>query len=272
MADQPGTGFDRALFVATLRARRLGHALIVRDATGSTNDDAFDALCDGAGDGVVVVADAQTKGRGRAGRTWTHAPGRALALSTALHLGCDVRQAGLVPLAAGLAAATAAARCGVQHARLKWPNDVLVHGRKLAGVLCELRRAPQGGDVVVIGVGVNVRTRRDEFPAELQGTATSVALERGDDAVGVEDVAARLLEALEPLWEQLQEGDRAAIRDAWSARAAFWGESVTVRAPGGDVTGVAQRLDDDGGLVLRLESGIERVMIAGDVEPAECRA
>lgn len=272
MADALGTGFDRTRFVGALRARRLGHTLIVRESTGSTNDDAFDALCAGQGDGVVVVADAQTQGRGRAGRTWTHAPGRALAMSVALHLGCDVRQAGLIPLAVGVAAATAVAQCGVSAARLKWPNDVLARGRKLAGVLCELRRAPQGGDVVVIGVGVNVRTRAQDFPVGLRDTATSVAIERGDDAIGVEEVAARLLEALEPLWEQLQEGDRAAIRDAWSARAAFWGESVTVRAPGGAVTGVAQRLDEDGGLVLRLESGVERVIVAGDVEPTECRA
>lgn len=268
MADLPGDGFDRARFGAQLATRRLGRALVVRASTPSTNDDAFDALCAGQGDGVVVVADAQTRGRGRAGRTWEHAPGRALALSVALHLGCDVRQAGLIPLSAGVAAATAIARCGVEHARLKWPNDVLAHGRKLAGVLCEMRRAPAGGDVVVIGVGVNVRTQAEEFPEDLRTRASSIAIERGDDVVRPEDVAARLLEAFEPLWDELQEGERARIRDAWSARAAFWGETVTVRAPGGDVTGVAQRLDDDGGLVLRLESGIERVMIAGDLEPS----
>ncbi len=260
--------FDRARFAPLLATRRLGRTLIVRAETFSTNDDAFAALCAGQADGVTVIADAQTGGRGRAGRAWTHAPGRALALSVALHLGCDVRQAGVIPLAAGLAAATALAACGVD-ARLKWPNDVLANGHKLAGVLCELRRAPAGGEVVVIGVGVNVRTRPEDFPEALRSTATSVAIERADDVIRPEEVAAGWLGAFEPLWDALQEGDRAAVLDAWSRRAAFWGETVTVRAPAGTLVGVAQRLDEDGALVLRLESGAETVVLAGDVEAGE---
>lgn len=260
--------FDRARFSQQLATRRLGRTLLVRPETVSTNDDAFDALCAGQGDGVVAVAEAQTGGRGRAGRTWTHTPGRSLALSVALHLGCDVRQAGVIPLAAGLAAALAVTACGVE-ARLKWPNDVLARGRKLAGVLCEMRRAPSGGDVVVIGVGINVRQRADDFSAELRERATSVSIERGDDVIRPEDIAAHWLASFEPLWDALQEGDRVAVLDAWSRRAAFWGESVTVRAPGGTLVGVAQRLDADGALVLRLESGAETVVLAGDVEPVE---
>jgi len=256
--------FDRGSFLAGLGTRRLGRTLLVRESTGSTNDDAWDALAAGLGDGVVVVADRQTAGRGRAGRHWEHGEGLGLALSVALHLGCDVRQAGLIPLGAGLALAQAMSRLGAAP-RLKWPNDVLIGGRKLAGVLCEVRRLPQGGDAVVIGVGVNVRHALADFAPELRATATSLRL------AGVETtpeaVAAGFLEAFEPLWPELQEGDRAAVLGAWSSRAAYWGEPVTVRAPGGPVTGVAQRLDADGGLVLRLESGLEQVVLAGDLEP-----
>ncbi|MCC6350808.1 MAG: biotin--[acetyl-CoA-carboxylase] ligase [Candidatus Eisenbacteria bacterium] len=257
--------FDRAAFSAALATRRLARTLLVRAETGSTNDDAFDAVCAGVPDGVTVVADAQARGRGRAGRAWTHAPGLGLAMSFALHPGCDARQAAVVPLAAGLAVARAAGALGVR-AAIKWPNDVLARGRKLAGVLCELRRAPAGGEVVVVGVGVNVRQRAGDFPPELRGTATSFALE-GSDA-SVEAVAARVADEFEPLWTTLQEGDRSEVLDAWSERAAFWGETVTVNAPGGAITGVAQRLDCDGALVLRLESGVEAVVVAGDVEPA----
>lgn len=262
-------GFDRALFQAHLTTVRLGRTLLVRQQTGSTNDDAWDALAAGLGDGVVVVADRQESGRGRSGRHWEHGEGLGLALSLALHLGCDVRQAGLIPLGVGLALAQGAALLGARP-RLKWPNDVLLDGRKLAGVLCEVRRLPQGGEAVVIGVGVNVRHGLEDFAPELRGSATSFRL--AGIETSAEEVAAAFLAALEPLWPRLQEGDRAAVLDAWSEYAAFWGETVTVRTPSGPVTGVAQRLDREGGLVLRLESGTEFVALAGDLEvPADAR-
>lgn len=255
--------FDRARFAGRLATRRLGRALLVRAETASTNDDAWDARLAGMPDGVTVVADAQLRGRGREGRAWTQVPGLGLAMSFALHPGCDARRAGVVPLAAGLAVAQAAAALGVACA-IKWPNDVLAGGRKLAGVLCELRRAPDGGDVVVVGIGVNVRHVATDFPPGLQETATSLAM--CGSGAEVEEVAARVLNAFEPLWTELQEGDRGVVLAEWSRRAAFWGEPVTVRTPAGAVTGVAQRLDGDGGLVLRLESGAEVTVLAGDVE------
>ncbi len=261
--------FDRERFGRRLATRRLGRTLIVRAETASTNDDVAGALSDGLPDGVTAVADAQVRGRGRAGRTWTHAPGQGLALSVGLHLGCDVRQAGVIPLAAGLAAAEAVERLGGSP-RLKWPNDLLLGGRKLAGVLCELRHAAAGGETVVIGLGLNVRTRVEEFAPELRETATSLAL-AGIDAA-VEDVAAEFLNALEPRWDALQEGDRATILEAWSARGAHWGQVVTVHAPDGPRTGVALRLDPDGALVLRLESGVESRVLAGDLADAGAEA
>lgn len=262
--------FDRTRFASRLSTRRLGRTLLVRAETGSTNDDAWDALAAGAGDGTAVVADAQVRGRGRAGRTWIHVPGRALALSVGLSLGCDVREAGIVPLVAGLALAEAIGRFGLAP-RLKWPNDVQVGGRKLAGVLCESRRVPAAGDAVVIGAGVNVSQGAEEFPAELRDRATSLAL-AGAPAT-VEDVAAEFLNALEPRWDQFQEGDRATLLAAWSERAS-WGTAITVHGPGGAITGTARRLDDDGALVLRMASGAEHRVVAGDVEaaaPAEPR-
>lgn len=256
--------FDRARFTDALATRRLGRALLVRVEAASTNDDAYEALCAGMPDGVTVVAEAQPRGRGRAGRAWTQLPGRGLAMSFALHPGCDARRGGLVPLAAGLAVARAAIASGVRPA-IKWPNDVLVGGRKLAGVLCEMRRAPAGGDVVVVGVGLNVRHAAEDFPAELRPSAISLSLAGAD--VTIEVAAARVLNAFEPLWAELQEGEPAAVTGPWSELAAFWGEPVEARTPSGPVRGVAQRLEDEGGLVLRLEGGTEVTVLAGDLEP-----
>ena len=281
--------FDRARFTARLGTLRLGRALRVLEITASTNDDAWDALAGpilsmGAGDSVTVVALAQTRGRGRAGRGWTQVPGRGLALSVALRLGGDVRQAGVIPLAAGLAVLQACHALGVHAARLKWPNDVLVNGRKLAGVLCEVRGThPKEGSThpkegsgtrvknwsgaaVVIGVGLNVGHTREEFPEELRDTATSLALEGA--TASVEDAAAEFLTRLEPLWNELQNRSRAAVLAEWSRWAAHWGEWVLVRTPAGPVEGIAQRLDSDGGLVLRTSTGVETTVLAGDVSPS----
>jgi BirA family biotin operon repressor/biotin-[acetyl-CoA-carboxylase] ligase len=253
--------FDPDRFAALLRARTVGRALEVRATTPSTNDDAWAALAAGGPDGLAVVAHEQTGGRGRAGRAWAHAPGMGLALSLGLRLGPGPHAAGVIPLAAGLAVAEALGGLGAA-ARLKWPNDVLVDGRKVAGVLCEMRRLP-AGDAVVVGIGVNVRQRAADFPPELREAATSLA-EAGVDA-GLEQVAATVCDALEARLAQLRAGDRAGVLADWSARAAFWGEAVSVRGPAGDVTGVAQRIDDTGALVLRLENGAEWTAVAGDL-------
>ncbi len=272
--------FDRVRFGSRLTTRWLGRTLVARAEVGSTNDEAWDALAGDAPDGMLVVADSQTRGRGRAGRAWHTAPGKALALSVLLHQGCDRRSLGLLPLAAGLAAAQALETLGAAPA-LKWPNDVLLGGRKVAGVLCESRRiqpppghptSPPGRvvapaaarDAAVVGVGVNVAQDAGDFPPELAKTATSLAL--AGIATDRESVAAAFLNELETLWTGLQAGDRATLLAAWSARADFWGRTVTVRAPAGLLRGVARALDPDGALVLVLEDGTEAVVLAGDLE------
>jgi BirA family biotin operon repressor/biotin-[acetyl-CoA-carboxylase] ligase len=255
------TPFERARFEDRLATAFVGRVLELRDVTASTNDDAWAALAAGGPDGLAMIANEQRAGRGRAGRAWAHAPGLGLALSIGVRIGRDAPGTGLLPLAAGLAVAEALASLGAAP-RLKWPNDVLLGSRKVAGVLCELRRIG-GGDAVVIGIGVNVRQQAKDFPPELRERATSLALS-GLDA-RPEDVAAATCAAFEARLLGLRAGERARVCDAWSERAAFWGEPITVRAPGGDVTGVALRLDERGGLVLRLESGAEWTAIAGDL-------
>ena len=255
--------FDRDAFTRALTTRRVGRRLIARATVESTNDVAWDAIAEGMPDGTVVVADTQTRGRGRAGRSWHTAPGRGLALSVALHPGCDLRRHGTLPLAAGLALAEALESLGGKP-RLKWPNDLLIGDRKVSGILCESRRRAGGGDAVVIGVGVNVAQRAADFPGELAAAATSLALE--GVATTREAVAAAFLNALEPLWHAHAEGDGDAVVGLWSRRADFWGRPVSVRTPSGEVTGVARALDPDGGLVLTLASGVETTVLAGDLE------
>lgn len=236
--------------------------MLLRGETESTNDDAWDAASAGAPDGAAVIADHQTRGRGREGRAWHDAPGRGLALSVVLQSGCDRTAFATAPLVAGLALARALDAHGVD-AELKWPNDLLLGGRKLAGVLCESRRRADGSDAFVIGVGVNVTQREADFAPELRDQATSLAL--AGHTLDRETVAAGFLNAFEPLWDEHQEGDPGAALEAWRARARCWGRPVSVRTPSGTIVGDALALADDGALIVRVATGEDVRVLAGDV-------
>ena len=260
MSDGP---FDRSLFASQLSTQRLGRQLVARAETASTNDDAWDAFAQGAPDGTVVVADVQTRGRGRLGRAWHTAPGRGLAMSLLLHVGCDPDPLAALPLVAGLALVLALERLGARP-ELEWPNDVLIAGRKLAGVLCECRRSGAELEAAVVGIGVNVSQRLDEFPPELCEHATSLALQ--GHGASREEVAAATLNAFEPLWTEHTEGDPRRVIEAWSRHASFWGRPVSVHTPGGPVRGTALGLDDHGALLIEGAGGATARVLAGDVE------
>ncbi|MHB8341264.1 MAG: biotin--[acetyl-CoA-carboxylase] ligase [Mycobacteriales bacterium] len=201
----------------------------VVERTASTNADlAADARASRAAPGAVLVAEEQTAGRGRQGRSWVSPPRAGLTLSVLLAAAADP----WVPLLAGVALARVVAAAGVP-AMLKWPNDVLAGGRKVAGLLAEV----VGPDLVVIGVGLNVTTRREELPTP---GATSLALE----GANVTDRVTLLRAFLREL-----EGDR--VPADYRALCATLGRRVEVTLPGGQVaSGQAEAVDDRGRLVV----------------------
>jgi BirA family biotin operon repressor/biotin-[acetyl-CoA-carboxylase] ligase len=220
---------------------RLGRPRLHLRATTSTNDRARALAQAGAPHGTLVTAGEQSAGRGRQGRTWSAPPGRALLLSLVLR---DAPP--LLPLAAALAVAEVAGA----EARIKWPNDVLLDGRKVAGILAEGR--PREG-WVVLGIGLNVALRVDDLPAELHATAGTLGLEPGD----VEPTLARLLAALEGVLGL----DAAALLEAYGERDALRGREV--RWSGG--RGQAAGIDATGRLVVELEDGTRTALNAGEV-------
>jgi BirA family biotin operon repressor/biotin-[acetyl-CoA-carboxylase] ligase len=221
----------------------------------STQTIAFALAERGAADRTVVVADSQRAGRGRHGRPWHDEPGASLLCSILIRPRLPRPQWPLLSLVAGVAVARALRRETGIDARLKWPNDVVVDGRKLAGILLESRFT--AAPAVVIGIGINVGQR--EFPLELAASATSVRLVAGR-SVDREAILAAVLEELDAWRDRLEQEGFAPVREAWKAMSATLGGAV--RADG--VTGRAVDLDADGALVID-DGGQRHRVVAGEL-------
>jgi BirA family transcriptional regulator, biotin operon repressor / biotin---[acetyl-CoA-carboxylase] ligase len=224
-----------------VKAARLGRPRLHLRATTSTNDRARELAQAGTPHGTVVTAAQQTAGRGRQGRTWSAPPGRALLLSVVLR-----DPPALLPLAAALAVAEVAGA----DAQIKWPNDVLLDGRKVAGILAEGR--PQDG-WAVLGVGLNVALRIEDLPPQLHATAGTLGLDPAD----LEPTLDRLLDAL----ERALALDEATLLGAYRARDALRGREVTWTAGHGRAAGI----DGTGRLVVELPDGARTALSAGEV-------
>jgi BirA family biotin operon repressor/biotin-[acetyl-CoA-carboxylase] ligase len=221
----------------------------------STQALAFELAAGGADDGTVVVAASQTAGRGRRGRRWEDEPGASLLVSIVVRPSRPPREWPRLSFAAALAVADMLAEVAALPARLKWPNDVLVAGRKIAGILLESR---SGLAVVVVGIGVNLAQR--QFPAELAGRATSVALETSR-TVDREIALSALLHAFR-MWRGRLEGEGfGTLRQRWLALSDTIGRAVA----GDGWRGEAVDLDEDGALLLRSGGELHRV-VAGEIE------
>lgn len=258
-----------------LATRLVGRPLEVRETVPSTNDLVREAGRRGAPEGLAVLADAQTAGRGRLGRTWASPPGVNLYCSVLLRPEIPARFAPQVTLLAGVAVAAAALAEGVLPV-LKWPNDLLLDDLKAAGVLAELEVGPDGAvDFVVLGIGLNLNVEPDALPADVAPLATSFAAVLGRP-VDRPAFARRLLEALDAWVARFGRDGFGPVRDAWTRLSGLPGRrlSVALVAPGGAtevVTGVARGLGDDGALLLDTPAG-SRAILSGHVTVLEGRA
>ncbi len=233
--------------------------VVVLPEVASTNAEVVERARAGAAAGLVVVAEHQTRGRGRLDRTWETPARAALTFSVLLRPAVDPIGWTWLPLLAGVAVAGAVRQAGVD-AVVKWPNDVLVAERKLAGILVERVETPQG-PAVVVGIGLNVSQRADELPVEL---ATSLALEGAE--VERTMLLAGLLARFAEEYAGWEAGGVAALRAAYvSWCPTLRGQQVRAEVPGGGtVIGEGVGLSDHGGLLVRTAAGVVTVN-AGDV-------
>jgi BirA family transcriptional regulator, biotin operon repressor / biotin---[acetyl-CoA-carboxylase] ligase len=260
----PANAYENALR-PVLPVAGFGEPLRYLSVTGSTNDEALSWARAGAGEGALVVADHQTAGRGRRGRTW-HAPaGTALLFSLVLRPRLTPDHLGLLTTALGVAGAEAARSFGVD-ASVKWPNDVTVAGKKLAGVLVESRLSGRNVDAAVAGMGFNVSVSPRALPEDVAGRATSLSAELGS-APSRPQVLRAVLAALAGLYESLaSEAGRARVVARAEELSSILGSAVAVRmADGSLLTGEATGLTESGALVLQMPDG-PAVASAGEIE------
>ena len=256
---------------AGLATRWLAREIRWFDVVDSTNRVALELAREGAQHGTTVVAEGQSAGRGRLGRSFYSPPYLNLYTSVVLRprLATSEAPAWILAAASAVAEAIAATLGDPEAVEIKWPNDVLLGGRKTCGILMELGAEASRVAFLVLGIGVNLNVDREDFPEEFRALATSLASHSG---LPVDRVAfaRRLYEALERTLDACAEGGFAAVRGAFEARFRMPGRRVRVHELDGSATsGIALGIDPDGALRIRRDDGREQRVVAGDVTVAK---
>nr|WP_320116597.1 biotin--[acetyl-CoA-carboxylase] ligase [uncultured Desulfuromonas sp.] len=251
-----------------LETRSIGQRVEYFTETDSTNLRAMELAEQGAEEGTVVIADCQNGGRGRMGRRWTSPAGVNLYTSILLRPMIAPIQAAQLTFLSAVATARAFETVAGIDVQVKWPNDILVNGCKIAGLLNELSAETEGIHHVVLGIGANLNMTREQFPDDLRRPATSVVLETGRPVsrIAFAQELYRQLDALYPLYQQQ---GFVPIRLAWEALFYLQGRKVQVDCGADVFTGMVAGLAEDGALLLDLEQGGQQVIYAGDVTPID---
>ena len=259
------TTLELAPLVST---RDIGRVVHHFEAIDSTNAKAFELAQDGAFAGEAVIAETQTAGKGRRGRTWVSPPGQNLAVSVILRPDVAPQRACEITLVAAVALAETIREAGVQ-ATIKWPNDIQIDGRKVAGILTELSAEADRVAFIVLGMGVNLNSGLKDFPAEVAEIATSLSVVRGR-AVPRALFTAALFTKLEGWLDRWADEGFEPVRLAWKRLSSTIGQEVMVRSENQELHGIAEDIDAHGALLLRVGDRLERVL-AGDVEQVRTR-
>jgi BirA family biotin operon repressor/biotin-[acetyl-CoA-carboxylase] ligase len=246
-----------------LKTKILGKEVLSYRTLGSTNQLAFRLAEGGVGEGTLIVSDEQTKGRGRMGRSWHSPPGVGLWMSLILRPDLPPFKAPGLSICAGLALAQAIKTLSGMDAKIKWPNDCLVNGLKVGGILLELSAELDRIDFVIAGIGVNVNHQPADFPKKLSSSATSVRIEYGEKIPRMK-LLCLFLEKLEAIYLDFKKNGLAPQRRLIKRYSSLLGKKVSVKLGKERIEGMAEDIDDNGSLVIR--AGEEtKVIRAGEV-------
>jgi BirA family biotin operon repressor/biotin-[acetyl-CoA-carboxylase] ligase len=248
-----------------LKTTWLGKTIHHFGTLDSTNAQAYRLALNGAEEGEVVISESQEKGKGRLGRQWFSPPFLNLYLSVILRPKIPPHQASLITLMAAVATADAIRHFSGLLPLIKWPNDILLRDRKIAGLLNEIHSEIDRIHFVILGIGVNLNTDESMFSKDLRAAATSLRIEMGQ-TISRKVFLQVLLQELERWYSIFINEGSLAILKAWRSRARIKGRRVNVTSFGERLAGVAMDVDSDGALILETEPGKRRRVVAGDVE------
>jgi BirA family biotin operon repressor/biotin-[acetyl-CoA-carboxylase] ligase len=244
--------------------RVIGRDIRVFEQTTSTNDIAARLARDGIKEGVVVFAESQTHGRGRLGRQWVSPARKGLWLSILLRPNLPPQAATRVTVAAATALARAISGQTGLAPEIKWPNDILIDGKKVVGILTEMTAELDHINEVILGIGVDVNLSAAELPPDLRKTATSLKIESGQ-AVDRAGLAVAILRELDRDYGRVVRGQFEAVSAEWQQCCTTLGQEVSIRIGERVIRGRAEALDAEGALLLRTEHGRLERIVGGDV-------
>lgn len=245
----------------SLKTERFGKSIHLFDVIDSTNTFAKSIASANDAEGTIVIAESQSAGRGRQGRVWYSELGKNLTFSVIVRPRISLKFIGLISLYAGLAVVNTIRKTTPLLPECKWPNDVLVEGKKVCGILSEAVLSQGSVSYVIIGIGLNVN--QAEFPPEIRLPVTSLFLS-GRRNVDRVEVLCDLLQELETTYALLGEAQHPLLIERWSAQCTMFGKETTINQDGQLITGIARSIAEDGGLMLETNDGTTKVF-AGDV-------
>lgn len=264
LVSSPDT-IDQHELRAHLDSTRVGSQLEFIKLTGSTNTDAFRLAENGAIEGTVVLADSQTGGKGRRGRLWSSPAGVNLYCSVILRPAIMPHEAPQLTFLSAVAVARAIELTTRLTPEIKWPNDLLVSGKKVAGLLNEMSAETDGINFVILGIGVNLNMTADQFPQDLRHPATSLLLESGT-RVDRSRFTGTILNELDRLYTDFLAHGFGPVREEWQQRCNANGRQVLVNDSGTECTGGRfVGIDSDGAMLLRSDEGTMHRITCGDV-------
>ncbi|MFD0670381.1 biotin--[acetyl-CoA-carboxylase] ligase [Cohnella sp. GCM10027633] len=247
-----------------LTTNSFGRNVRILDVVGSTQDELRVLAEQGAPEGTLVIAEQQTSGRGRMGRSWVSPSGKGVWMSLLLRPSVPLPLTPQLTLLAAVALSRAITRIVPLDIGIKWPNDLLVNGRKISGILLESAAEDERLRYVIVGLGISANLDPEDYPAELLEKAISLKMAAGH-AISRSELIAAVLEQFEQLYALYLEQGFAPIRALWEARSVTLHRPATLHTPQGAIVGVPRGLDDMGGISVELEDGSMRTIYSAEV-------
>lgn len=263
MLDDRLPEFSPLLLERKLTGKLIGHKIYYYPQIGSTNDEAYRLGAEGLPEGTVVLAESQSKGKGRMARVWHSPAGSNIYTSLILRPHFRPAAAPQISLVAGVAVAELLDQYCPGWVELKWPNDVLIKGKKICGILAQMKTAGEDIDFVVVGIGINVNIRQSQFPEEISKIATSLSVETGREFIRP-DLIISLYENFAKWYKKLLQDGFAAVKEKWISLTPMIGQNIQIIFQNEKVTGKALDLADDGSLIILTAGGEKLDVSAGD--------